>query len=622
MLINEEGEKELKMLGIREKLSFGFCGLLLIIIVIGTQGITQIGSLGHSIDVILRENYRSVIASGQMKEAIERMDSGALFILLGDTAQGANLMEKNEPLFESALKTELDNITLPGELDKAVLIKDLFTRYVGILAKVQDAGLSFDSRRKTYFNELLPLFQQIKDAAEEILHMNQLSMINANARARTAAASAKRRMYIFLMCGAAVAVLFVLFTGRWILRPINRLIRSTDEIRRGNLDLVVESSSRDEIGRLSEAFNEMALSLRQFRRSDRTRMALIQSSTKQVFKSLPDAVAVMDREGRVEVSTQPASEFFGLRPDVHIRSLPHAWMREFFEGALKSGRSVGPRSSRQIIQQFIKGEEHFFRPEAVPILDSEKHPTGVVLVLKDVTQQFHQDELKRGVISTVSHQMKTPLTSLRMAVYLLLDEKLGPLTPKQTELLLAARDESDRLNSILGSLLDISRIESGKAQMDLRPLSPHTIVFEQAEAFESAAKDRGIELKTDVPGGLPEVIADPSQIAHVFSNLISNALKYTSPGGEIVISAHSGDEMVVFSVSDTGRGIPKQYQDQLFEQFFRVPGSDSEDGEGLGLAIAREIVEAHGGSISVKSEEGKGSIFSFTLNKATISSRV
>jgi len=609
-------KKEPEMLGIRQKLSLGFCGLLLIIVVIGTQSISQLTTLEHSIDVILRENYQSVMASGQMKEALERMDSGALFVLLGDTAQGVDQIAANESLFETALGNELNNITVPGEREKAFAVRELFDRYREVLTRVQDPGLSLDLRRHTYRSELLPLFQRIHDTAEEILHMNQENMIDANVRARATAASAKRRMHILLLCGAVVSGLFVLFTGKWILRPINRLIRSTDDIRRGNLDLVVQSDSRDEIGRLSEAFNEMASSLREFRRFDRTRMALIQRSTGQLFKSLPEVVAVLDRAGRVEVSTRPASEIFGLKPDVGIRSLPHAWIAEYFDKALKTGLDVEHRGRQQIIQEFSRGEERFFSPKAVPILDVEKQPIGVLLVLKDVTQQFHQDELKRGVISTVSHQLKTPLTSLRMAVYLLLEEKVGPLNPKQTDLLLAARDESDRLHSILGNLLDISRIESGKAGMDFLPLSPHAIVFEQEEAFQSAAKDRGIILKTDLPGDLPEVLADHSRIGHVFANLISNAIKYTSPGGTILVSARSGDDQVTFSVSDTGRGIPGQYLDRVFEQFFRIPGYEGEGGEGLGLAIAREIVVAHGGSITVESEEGKGSTFHFTLNRA------
>ena len=209
-------------------------------------------------------------------------------------------------------------------------------------------------------------------------------------------------------------------------------------------------------------------------------MDRIQRSTHQVFKSLPDAVAIVDLEGRVEVSTEAAAEIFGLRPDVQVRSLAFDWMESLLEEALGSLPTPG---NPPIIQRFVKGEEHFFSSEAVPILDGEKHPTGVILILKDVTQQLHQDELKRGVISTVSHQLKTPLTSLRMAVYLLLEEKAGPLTPKQIELLVAARDESDRLHSILSNLLDISRIEAGRMQMDFQPVSPHEMVVQAGGPF-------------------------------------------------------------------------------------------------------------------------------------------
>ncbi|MEN6486645.1 MAG: HAMP domain-containing protein, partial [Syntrophobacteraceae bacterium] len=387
------------MLGIRQKLSLGFGGLLLIVVIIGSQSITLLTSLGHSIDVILRENYRSVIASQEMKDALERMDGGALFTLLGVTDRGRELIAANEPAFEKALDVELDNITVPGEREAAGRIETLFARYRTVLKTVQDPALSPDARRAAYFQDLFPLFQEIKTAADDILRMNQQNMIEANTRARAVADAAKRRMVLLLLCGAFVALLFVLFIGRWILRPIHRLIGSMEEIRRGNLDLVVQAGSRDEIGSLSEAFNEMASSLREFRRDNRTRMARIQRSTQQVFRSLPDAVAVVDPAGSVEVSTKAAAEIFGLRPEVRVQDLGFGWMSGLFDEALRSGNIVEARGSQAVVQRFVSGEEHFFRPEAVPILGGEKTPSGVILVFKDVTRQMQQDELKRGVIS-------------------------------------------------------------------------------------------------------------------------------------------------------------------------------------------------------------------------------
>jgi signal transduction histidine kinase len=604
------------MLGLRQKLSLGFGGLLLIILIIGIQSISHLTKLGQSIDVILRENYRSVIACQEMKESLERTDSGILFVLLGEKEKGTELIQKNEAVFQKALQAELNNITLPEEGRKAHHLQDLFKRYQAILHEMQGMKTSANQQRDAYFSKLFPLFVQIKETADEILQMNQKNMSDANNLARRSAASAKRQMYMLLLAGMFVAVGFVLFTGRWILRPINRLIRSAEEIKQGNLELVVQSDSRDEIGQLSVAFNDMASALRESRRSDQTRLTRIQRATEQTFNSLPDAVAIVDPGGKVDVATETARNVFELKPGKQIRGLPSRWMDEIFTEALRTGRTIQPSGEQRVIQHFVNGEEHYFRPEAIPILGRDMQPTGVVLVLQDVTQERKQEELKRGVISTVSHQLKSPLTSIRMAIHLLLEEKIGSLTPKQMELLVAAREESDRLHSILNNLLDISRIESGKVQMNFRKVSPHSMVFEALEPFQMDFKDRNVTLGTEIQDDLPEVWADTARMGHVFANLLSNALRYTPPGGKVTVLGKADEERVQFSVSDSGKGIPSQYLARIFEQFFRVPDQGAETGAGLGLAIVKEIVEAHGGTVKVESRLGEGSTFIFTLKRA------
>ena len=479
------------MLKLRQKLSLGFGGLLVIIVFIGVQSILYLTKLGESIDVILRENYRSVIACQKIKEALERVDSGILFILLGDLQQGDELISKNEPAFAEALRVELNNVTLPQEDEKAALLQELFVQFKPMMQKIQSAEVPFDAKRDIYFTHLLPLFQQIKDTAEEILQMNQKNMSDANDRARRRAAAARKQMYILLGAGTIIAVGFIFFSGRWILHPINRLTKSADEIRRGNLDLVVPISSWDEIGHLSESFNAMAASLREFRRSDQAKLARIQRATQRAFDSLPDAVAVIDLEGKVEVATETARNIFGLRPNTRIHGLPFEWIADLYNDALSDGYKTQQKHNHKVIQQFVKGEERYFRPEAVPILDNERQPTGLVLVLHDVTQLRQQDELKRGLISTVSHQLITPLTSIRMAIHLLLEEKVGVLTEKQEELLVAAREDSDRLHGILNNLLDISRIESGRMHDEISGDFPPGNGFRSIGAFSERCAGSG-----------------------------------------------------------------------------------------------------------------------------------
>jgi two-component system, NtrC family, sensor histidine kinase KinB len=602
------------MLRLKHKLFLGFGGLLFIILIVGTQSISQLTLLGGSIDVILRENYRSVIACELMKESVERVDSGALFVLAGENEKGSSLIEANLPRFAEALQTELDNITLPGEKEKAWRIRDLHGQYRELIGSLlSSAHAPFSVKRNIYFTKLLPTFYEIKNTADEILLMNQKNMTDADKRAKRLAASARRQMFILVFAGIVIGLGFMLLAGRWILRPISLLTRSADEIGRGNLDLVVPVSSKDEVGALSESFNQMAGAVREFRRSDRAKVYRYQKATQAAFNSLPDAIAVIDLDGQVEVATGPAKEIFGLKPNAPVSILADRWIDELCQEVIKKGRPVEADNEHSIVQRFVKGVEHYFRPHGIPIFGEQGEPTGVVLLIQDITLLRQQDELKRGVISTVSHQLKTPLTSLQMAIHLLLSEKMGILDPKQGELLIVAREESERLQTIIDDLLDLSRMESGKVKMNFTAVSPAILVLDGVEPIRRLSQEKGLLLTTDIQPGLPDVQADVMQIGHVFSNLLSNAMKYTPTGGSITVSAHGADDRVIFSVTDTGRGIPDEHKERVFEKFVEIPGVEAERGAGLGLSIVKEIITAHGGGVTVESVEGKGTTFSFYL---------
>ncbi len=605
------------MLGLRHKLLLGFGGLLMIIALIGIQSIAKVTTLGDAIDVILKENYQSVIACQNMKEALERMDSGILFIISGYEKEGREAIDGNVPVFDKALQIELNNITIPGEGEKAKHLQELFSRYRSMIQNMKDKTLSSERRRQIYFTELFPLFQEIKVTANAVLSMNQQNMYDENELARHKAAKAREQMYFLLLLGAVVAIAYMLLIGKWILRPINRLTQSVDEIKQGNLDLVVKSDTRDEIGHLSEAFNEMTANLRELRRQDEARLIRIQHSTQQTFDNLPDAVAILDPEGKVDVATETAGNIFGLRRNVQIQDVPFKWMADLFRNILKGDKVSTKEETSTIIQQVVNAEEHFFRPMVTPILNNQKELIGAILIIKDVTEQLEHDELKHGVISTVSHQLKTPITSLRMAIHRLLEEKEGPLTSQQADLLITAREDCKRLHKILENLLDISRIVSGKVAMDFRAVPSHQIISETVESFWNTAVGHGVRLHTVLPDDLPDVWADSIYIGHVLVNLLSNALKYTGAGDTVTMTAQADEERVEFTVSDTGKGIPEQYLQKIFDPFFRVPGEEAESGIGLGLAIVKEIIEAHGGAVTVKSRPGEGTAFSFTLPRST-----
>lgn len=613
------------MIGIGQKLMLGFGGLLAIVAVVGVLTMAQIDHLGQAIDVILKENYRSVVACQDMKESLERMDSGILFTLAGNEAEGTRLIEEHTTRFRAALAAELGNITLPGEGERAKRIKLLFEEYAKAIPLVTQISRPVDARQIAYFSTVQPLFLQLKGLAQEILAMNQKNMSEANDAARRLADSAHRRVLIAIAVSALIALLFSSLTRRWILNPINRLIESTNEIRRGNLDLVLQAGSRDEIGRLSESFNEMTATLRQVRKEDHLDLMRTRRATEEVFKALPAAIAVLDLDGRVQFSTETADRHFGLKPGIVARDLGYQWLPQLVQKALDEGRVAERDATARYVQQFVDNREYFFEPMAVPIAagPESREPTGVALILKDVTQVHEQQELKRGVVSTVSHQLRTPLTSLRMSIHLLLDERLGNLNEKQMELLTAARDDGERLVSILDDLLDLNRIEAGRTYLSPEPVSPQALVRDAIEPFFLEAKDKGVTLVNAVADDLPEVMADAARIHHVFANLLSNALRFTSAGGAVTVQAQRESAFVRFSVRDTGKGIAAEHLGHVFEPFYRVPGQDEKTGVGLGLAIAKEIVQAHGGEVSAESDIGEGSTFHFTLplRKASTAAR-
>ncbi|MCC6487025.1 MAG: HAMP domain-containing protein [Candidatus Hydrogenedentes bacterium] len=603
------------MLKIQGKLMLGFAGLLLMVGGIGMLTMQQIHYLGQAIDVILRENYRSVIACQDMKESLERVDSGLLFSLLGYEEESRECVEPNLKKFEEALRVELGNVTLPNEQEKAARIQALFERYQSAMTQVTNTTLDPRSRSDAYRHVLLPTFTGIKTLAQQILEMNQQNMKEANERARRLAVSAHGRIVAAVGACAVLAVLLIVFVRHWILKPIHTLIASANEIQRGNLDLVLENGSRDEVGQLSGAFNAMAESLRSTRRSDRMELQRMRRAAEDVFTALPAAAAVMDLDGRIEISTDTAVRYFGMRPGALIREMNLDWLPPLVERALTERRLVEYVGQGGAVQQFIENKEYFFRPVAIPIPvgTGAEEPTGAAVLLRDVTQAYEQRELKRDAVATVSHQLRTPLTSLRMSIHLLLNEKIGTLNEKQTELLLAARDDSERLVNMVEDLLDINRIESGHAMIDACAVSPLTLAREAIETFNAEAKDKGIALALRVPPDIPEVRADPARIRHVFANLLTNALRYTTAGGTITVEAVQEADKVRFLVQDTGAGIPAEHGSHVFEQFYRAPGQEGSSGAGLGLAIVKQIVVAHGGEAGVDSEPGHGSAFWFTL---------
>jgi signal transduction histidine kinase len=279
--------------------------------------------------------------------------------------------------------------------------------------------------------------------------------------------------------------------------------------------------------------------------------------------------------------------------------------------AIESQRPVAGEGMSSVLPLAVDGSERAFRLRTTPMRDNGTHLLGAVTLLEDITHLREIDRLKSEFIATASHELRTPLTSVQMGVHLLLEGAAGELNDKQTDVLSACREDCERLDKLMRDLLDLSRIEADESQPEPKAVKTREFIVNVTEELRPQVESKGLAFNVLVPSGLLDVFIDHSQIERVLANLVVNAIRYTKQG-EIVIGAEQRGSYVAISVSDTGTGIPQEYLPHIFDKFVQVPGAAT-GGAGLGLAISRLIVEGHGGQISVQSEVGQGSKFTFTL---------
>jgi signal transduction histidine kinase len=595
---------------LNRRLLLGITPVLVVFLAVGIYAIFLFLKLGGAIDVILRENYRSVVACQKMEEAAGRMNAGLLLMLNGEEAAGRQQFDENAGIFAQNSDAEAHNITLPGEGDLEHRVQQLEADYQAKAASFVALPAASPERRALYDRDLRPAYAAVTATAGRILEINEASMLEANEAARQQSRDASRYLIMTLLGGFGLTAVIIYLLARSIIRPVQSLTDSALQLGEGNLDQHVPVPSRDEVGQLAEAFNKMAAKLRAYRLSATEQILQAQQTTESALRAFPDPILVFSPRREIQLQNVAAERFLRqIGGDLAtFGNLP-----ALVEQSLNGAPDYQPTSFDKAILVNLDGAEKFFLPRVLAMRNEAGTAMGVVVALQDVTRFRVADDVKTDLIATVSHELKTPLTSMQMAVYLLLEEKIGPLNPKQTELLLAARSNSDRLFDMIEDLLDLARFEGGAALIEKKAVGAKQLVDDVAARERELVNSRGLTLEVATEAHLPRIEVSRSRIDQVFANFISNAVKYSPPGGTITLSARREDaKSVRFSVRDEGPGVPADLRRRIFDKFFRVAESGGE-GAGLGLSIAREVVLAHGGSIGVESDEGKGSEFFFIL---------
>ncbi len=622
---------------LRRRLVLAQAPLALALAIVGVVSSVVTTRLGESSRLILADNYRSVLAAQRMKESLERLDSFAVFILAGHPKDAAQGIARHRVLFESELAVQEGNVTESGESDVTTRLRAAWTEYARRLTwygTIEEQG----QRDADYFSMMEPAFVRVRQLADEILAVNQDAMVRKSVRAEDRAQQFEKVVLVAVVLALGLGLLASTWLTTRMLRPLGIVSAAVRRFGDGDLLARANVQGHDEIVDVAGEFNRMADRLGAYRRSSLGELLQAQQAAQAAIDGLPDPVLLLDGKGQLEGANAAATRLLNIDPD-RAAADPYVAADPAVRAVVDRLRAhalggKGPYVSKgfedAVRVAATPDGERIFLPRATPIYGEAGAVTGAAITLQDATRLFRFDELKNNLVATVAHEFRTPLTSLRMALHLCTEQVVGPLTPKQADLLFAAREDCERLQIIVDDLLNLSRIEAGRIDLRKRRVDPGALIALAVDAHEAAAKQAGVGLRVDLPAGVPEIFADPDRLQLVFTNLLGNALRYGPAGTDVVIRVRGvrpgqGDDrrdhkiatptQVRFEVSDQGPGIAGEHQPGLFEKFFRVPGSQG-NGSGLGLFIAKGLVQAHGGAIGVNSAQGQGSTFWFTIPTA------
>lgn len=385
------------------------------------------------------------------------------------------------------------------------------------------------------------------------------------------------------------------------------------EIADHNYNKRLDLGKYEEFAEVSDSFNRMAERLAEYQKSALTDIIQEKKYSEAIVNSIKEPILGLDKERRVLFVNDGALTVLNLKREQIIGESAYdlALKNDLLRQLIRElGQVDGNKDPLKI---YADNKESFFQVKYIPIYmvptgEKEQHYIGDVISLQNITEFKELDSAKTTFISTISHELKTPISSIMMSLKLLEDSRIGSMNDEQQMLSKSIKESTDRLLEITGELLKMTQVETGKLQLNPKITKPIELIDYAVKANRVQAERFNCHIEVEYPEKISKLFVDSEKIAWVITNLLSNAIHYTKENGRIIIGARQKDKVVELFVQDFGKGIDPRYHQSIFDRYFRIPGTKVQ-GSGLGLAISKDFVEAHGGTIKVDSELGKGSLF-------------
>ena len=577
---------------IKTKLRLGFGFLFVVVLLFGSISLYYMNQISVSAKVILKDNYETLSYTRDMRSILDQ----------NDLPLSAGLQGK----FKEKLDLESKNVTEKGE---------------------GEAVNALTAAYKKMIDPLTPLAEQksaLGAVRAQLMIIDQLNM-DGIVRKNAVAQHSVEKASLYLVTAACFCFLvlfsFIVNFPGFVANPLREFSEAIQEIGRKNYKQRLEFDGTDEFSELARSFNEMVEQLNKWENSNLAKIQSEKLRIEAIIEQMQDAIIGLNEKQEILFMNKVAAQLMNLE-EGKVNGLN---VKDLMKKNDLLTRIMKNEGNDQPIKIYADHKESYFqlqkREIIVPVYDDQEttilqtgKTAGTVYILNNITQFKELDEAKTNFIATVSHELKTPISSIKMSLKLMDDERIGTMNTEQKQLMEHIKDDCSRLLKITSELLDLAQVETGNLQLNFVKADPAEIVNYALNAVRFQAEQKNIQLELITDDKLPMVNADVEKTAWVLINFLSNALRYSAEKSKVLIEIAEKHHGIEFSVRDFGKGIDEQYQKRLFDRYFQVPtDGNNKSGSGLGLAISKDFIEAENGKIWVESEIGEGSRFCFFL---------
>lgn len=578
---------------IKNKLRLGFGFLFVVILFFGGVSLYYMNEISIRSKVILKDNYETLSFTSKMRSIIDE--------------DSLPLSAKAQEMFNRELGLEEKNITEAGEGKAVAALKVAY-------ASIIDPATDLRTKQKA--------LSQVRLQLKIIDDVNMNAIVRKNAVAQNAIE--KSAMYVIFAASVCFLILFsfiVNFPG-FVANPLREFADAIREISRKNYKQRLEFKGSDEFSELADSFNVMTAELNKWENSNLAKLQSEKLRIETIIEQMQDAIIGVNERQEIIFFNKVAGQLLNLDQQQVIG----ANAAELRKKNDLLNRILQEDTVNKPMKIYADQKESYFQLERreIRIPNYDDHAdnamvqtgkaAGEVYILKNITKFKELDEAKTNFIATVSHELKTPISSIKMSLKLMDDERVGPMNPEQKELVQHIKEDCGRLLKITTELLDLAQVETGNLQLNFVKSDPRKIAIYAMDAVRFQAEQKFIDLELVARNNLPHISVDIEKTAWVLVNFLSNALRYSAEKSKIVVQIIEINDAIEFSVRDFGKGIEEKYQKRLFEKYFQVPtDGNNKSGSGLGLAISKDFIEAENGTIWVESAIGEGSRFCFSL---------